>query len=415
MTRFPSGAPRISRETRLLLTIALISSLVLVALARVRFGGDDARGNTVMPVLAQLAPRSPFEDEAFAIFALTPRVMASVAVVDRQYTALRIQSDAAVAIMQEDHLTGAVLARDRPTGLALVRVPVSNAPVLTVWAPRRVDYARYLVAAELFEGRISLRPVFIGSMTEAMSPDWEASVWLTPADVTLRPGTLLFTTGGEMAGVAASTLGRLVIVPAEVVMNRAAALLEGDRKPPGELGLSVQPLTVPIARATGADSGVVITWSDPAGPAAGKLRPGSVIERVKDIDTPSMGHWAAAVARIDGGDVVPLRVRDRSGSREVVLTATALKSEDPAPTPTPPTLGLQMRRVKNGAQVVRVAPGSAGSRAGLRPRDVITYLDEQGDPAPEAIVRAFADLSPEAALLLAVTRDDSHHVLALQK
>jgi S1-C subfamily serine protease len=128
-----------------------------------------------------------------------------------------------------------------------------------------------------------------------------------------------------------------------------------------------------------------------------------------------MGHWAAAVARIDGGDVVPLRVRDQSGSREVVLTATALKSEDPAPTPTPPTLGLQMRRVKNGAQVVRVAPGSAGSRAGLRPRDVITYLDEQGDPAPEAIVRAFADLSPEAALLLAVTRDDSHHVLALQK
>jgi S1-C subfamily serine protease len=252
-------------------------------------------------------------------------------------------------------------------------------------------------------------------MSEAMSPDWDASVWLTPVDVTLRPGTLLFTTAGAMAGVTASTLGRLVIVPAEVVMNRAAALMEGDRKPAGELGITVQPLTVPIARVMGADSGVVITWSDPAGPAAGAVRPGSVIERVKDIETPSMGHWAAAVARIDAGDVVPLRVRDQTGSHDVVVTAAAPKSEEPASTPVAPTLGLEMRRVKTGTQVVRVTPGSVGSRAGLRPRDVITHLGEDDEPLPQDVLRAFADLPHNAAVLVAVTRDDQHHVLALQK
>ena len=79
------------------------------------------------------------------------------------------------------------------------------------------------------------------------------------------------------------------------------------------------------------------------------------------------------------------------------------------------TLGLIMRQVREGTEVLRVAEGSAGARAGLRSRDVITRINEEPEPSPSQIARAFAQLRPERPLLAAVTRGDSHYILAIER
>jgi hypothetical protein len=51
----------VSRETRLLLMTMLMSVVVLVALARIRFPQRPVTPNIVSPLLAQLTSASPFE------------------------------------------------------------------------------------------------------------------------------------------------------------------------------------------------------------------------------------------------------------------------------------------------------------------------------------------------------------------
>jgi S1-C subfamily serine protease len=239
-------------------------------------------------------------------------------------------------------------------------------------------------------------------------------VWLTSDDARLKAGAIMFTTDGSVAGVVVRTLSRMAIVPAGLIIDRADALMERDVKNAGEIGLAVQALTEPLARATGADSGVVVTWADPSGPSAGVLRPGDVIERVNDTDTPSLAYWTAAIRRVDEDDLVRLRVRSPAGIREVSITAAPARANE-SPRRDSPPLGLRMRRVENGTEVLAVADGSAAARAGLRRRDVITHIGERTAPLPAQIIREFAEMPNEMPLIVAITRDGEHHVLAIER
>ena len=56
--------PKVSRETRRLLTAVLIAILAIWILARIRFPEEQATPNPVAPLLGQLAPRYRFADLA---------------------------------------------------------------------------------------------------------------------------------------------------------------------------------------------------------------------------------------------------------------------------------------------------------------------------------------------------------------
>ena len=66
--------PTVSRETRLLLSIVLLSLAMLWVLARIRFPGGSSTPNPVAPVLAQLSPPSALEGIASAVAQLAPRL-----------------------------------------------------------------------------------------------------------------------------------------------------------------------------------------------------------------------------------------------------------------------------------------------------------------------------------------------------
>ena len=405
------GQPVISRETRRLLVTILVSVMALWVLARVRFQERPVTSTPVPNVLAQFRPVSGYADLARVLADLRPVVVAAVSASAGGRPALRIRNDAAVTLAPGP--ADAVLASDRATGLAIVQHEEGDVPGLMPWAPRLLDYPRYLVAADLAADQVALRPVFVGALFPSSSPLWSGDLWALPDHTAVAVGTFLFTTDGAFAGLCVPHAGGTAIVPATLLFS-AAERLQQQSGDAGQLGIAIQPLHPSIAKATGAATGVVISAIDPAGPAAGLVTATEVIEAFNGQDMQTPDHWRARAARVNAGEVVTLRVRGGDAVREVQIAAAPF-----APSPEPPVaavLGLRLRAVpKVGSEVVSVEPRSSAARAALREGDVITFAGGQPSPTPAQVTRAFASLPASGSLLVAISRGSERSVVAIEK
>jgi len=93
------------------------------------------------------------------------------------------------------------------------------------------------------------------------------------------------------------------------------------------------------------------------------------------------------------------------------VTPVAMSAATP---PATPDLGLELRTIRGtGASVVGVTPGSTAARAGFRPGDMITFAAGKDAPDAPTVLRAFRELAPERQLLVGVTRESHHSVMAL--
>jgi hypothetical protein len=420
--------PRVSRETRLLLTTVVISLATLWVLARIRFPERPPTVNPVPTLLTQLAPDTGFEALARTVFQLEADVLPWLVVTSVEGTAandggndarlpgasLRFRDDAAVTLMKPTPGSGAaggrVLARDAATGLAIVRT--ASAPALTIrtWMPQRLDYPRYVMVTQVLQDRVSLRPAFLGPLRARPSAAWSEEIWSLPLDTDVPSGAFVFTTTGALMGLIVGQPDAPALVPATVVIATAHRLLSEDSKPTVSIGVDVQALTGLLRLTAGVTSGVVVTWVDPTGPAAGKLAPTDVILAVggQAIDAPD--EWQARLARLTAGAMVTLRIHRGDKTEQVEVLAAAPRLADVSS-----RLGLTMRhRPRTGAEVVRIDEGSVGMRAGLRVGDVVTSVGgSAAAPTPAQVSGAFA--SSERGVLVAVRRGAEHHVLALVK
>ena len=422
--------PRVSRETRLLLTTAFVAIAALWVLARVRFPDPPAAPVPVQPLLTQLAPRPTFDDLAGEISQLQRRLQPLLTAYEIPSPAgtqpagdaplrpaLRVRTNAAVVLLDVEPEAGVTDVRDSVIGmdpasrLALVQVPPLSAPQPVPWASSDAPQERYLIASDASIAGLSLRPVFVGSLIAVASPVWPDLIWVVPGPTDLSAGTFVFTSDGRLTGLVVDHAGQRAIVPGDVLLAEVDRLLVSGVAPPGRLGIEVQPLTSAVAKATGATSGVVVTWVDPAGPSTGAVGAGDVLESATGEVLLSPLYWESRVARLAAGDSISVRVRRGGESTEVVLVA--------APVPEPlatPALGLTLRPVPGtGAAVTRVDAGSTADRAGVQVGDIITRIADVTAPTPAAIRATFAAAIEGDALLLAITRGDAHQVTALEK
>ena len=405
------GQPVISRETRRLLITIVVSVTALWILARIRFQDRPAAATPVPNVLAQLRPTSSFADLARTIADVRPAIAAAISASAGGAPALRIGEYTAATLTSG--LGDTVLESDRATGLAIVRHPQGDPVSVMPWAPRVLDYPRYVIAADVIDAHVMLRPVFLPGLLQASSPLWSGDVWIVPDDAALEPGTFVFTTDGAFAGLAISHDGGKAIVPATLLLAAIARLQDATGQA-GSLGLEVQPLTPEIARAAQATVGVVVTAIEPASSAAGQLLPTDVIEAIDGVEIRTLDHWRARAARVAAGETLTLRVRGAEGVREVsIAAAPQAASEGPAPNE---SVGLTLRTIsKVGAQVVAVQPGSRADQAGLRQGDTITVMSGRSIPTRADVLRSFSSLPDGGSALVAFTRGDEHHVTVIQK
>ena len=423
--------PTVSRETRLLLTIVLISVSMLWVLARIRFPGRSSTPNPVAPVLAQLAPPSALEDIASAVAQLAPRLEGILSPIEVQprpagltgsarevVPALRVRDGMTVALTDQavDLLPAAgsgiqIAAHDAASGLAVFRGQAGNARELTRWSPRGLQYPRFLIAADVSRDGTALHPVFIGSLDSVVSPLWDGPIWATPQHADLHEGAFVFTVEGEFAGLVIERQGGLAIVPGDVVIATADRVLQQGSRPRGWIGVEVQPLSSRLASALGATLGALVSFVDPRGPASGLLSPTDVVEQIEGRPVVTTEYWDRRTAGLAEGDSMVLIVRRGPDRREVRLTA----GRPPAP-PAQLPLGLSLRSIARiGAEVLRVDPESAAARATLRAGDIVTVAGDVQAPTAAQLTRLFAAGPDAAPMILVVQRGDTHHVVALER
>lgn len=426
---FSHYRPRVSRETRLLLTTGVLAVAALWVLARIRFPELPAAPSPVPSVLSQLASGPQYDDLASQIAQAQTRLDPFLLALDmppaargplqppRRIVALRLRDDLAVTllpawpnVLAPDGIS--VQATDRASGLTVVRVAGQPPPAPPVpWTLRRARQPRYLIATDVSPLGVSLRPAFVGSLDPAESPQWAEPLWAVPAQSGLVRGSFLFTDAAELVGLAIEHGSGLAIVPGGTLLADVERLLERPSGPAGAIGVEVQPLTPALSAVTGASVGVVVTWIDMEGAANGMLRAGDVIEAVDGRALVTRDEWDARMARLSAGDRLTLGVRSRGEVREVVLVASA-----PAAQPAARPLGLTLRgRPGIGSEVVRVERVSAADLAGLTAGDLITLIGEIAAPTPAQIARSFSSMPQGQRVIIAVTRADTHHVLTLDR
>ena len=136
-----------------------------------------------------------------------------------------------------------------------------------------------------------------------------------------------------------------------------------------------------------------------------------VIESVGGRPLATIDDWTARVLRLSPGERLDLRVRRRGTTVDVRITGAPM----PVP-PMVPALGLTMRMVRGvGAVVTALQAGSVADRAGVRVGDVLTLVGDVPAPTPAQVTRAVAAAPAGRPLPVAVTRGETHHVLALVK
>ena len=420
--------PRVSRETRLLLTAGVMAVAALWLLARIRFPERPVTPNPVPSVLSQLANGPKYDDLAGEIAQLHARLQPSLLALDipsavgplqtsPRTAAIRLRHDLAVTLVppgssRERWNAAPILARDAASGLAVVRVPIQvSTPLPVPWTPRQPQQPRYLVASDVSTEGVSLRPAFVGSLDPIESPLWPEPLWAVPGRADLAAGSFLFTNSAELVGLVIAYRGGLAIVPGGTVLAEAERLLATPPGPSGAIGVEVQDLTPAVASVTAASAGVVVAWVDPDGASREHVMAGDVIEAVDGRALATRQQWDVRVARLSVGETLSLRVRRRGEIRDVAVVANA-----PAAQSASRSLGLTMRaRTTIGAEVVRVELGSAADRAGLAVGDVITLVADVSAPTPAQVLRSYGSMGQGERVMVAVTRGGTHFVTTVER
>jgi S1-C subfamily serine protease len=390
----------------------------------------------VPPVLAQLTAPSAMEDIATSVAQLEPRLEPLIVAVDVErlprahaggarretVSALRFRDDLAVAIVgiaasadafETRVVGGSEIGRDPASQLSVMRLSGAANPLLSTWTPRRLPYPRFMITAAATHNGVSFRPIFVDSLRSIWSPTWMASIWMLPPQADLAPGTVVFTIDGALAGLAVNRGGQPALVPADAVLSLADRLARGGTSRPGQIGIEVQPLTPALAAATGASTGVVVSWVDPAGPAADAVSVGDVIDRIGDEAMTTIEHWQARTARLTAGESIVLEVRHLNAVRTAGVTARAMVAAAAAGDGSP---GLTVRTTPRvGATIVRVEPDSPAARAGLVVGDVLTLVGDVQSPTAAQVTRALASASRDRPMVIGILRAGTHRVLTLER
>jgi serine protease Do len=425
-------APR-RRETRLLLATIGVSVGMLLLLARFRFPEETTRPHqeAVQAPLERLAARATYDELAAIMSDLERRVAPSIEVLRLQpertagafVPAPRLTPDRAVILLGADERVVAgttaavplIVGRDSTRELAVVAVaPPKPGEIVTPRAGPPRPGPRYVAVVEATQQGPVIRPVYVGRTDLLHDPRSNAPLLSIAAlQQTVSRGAALFALDGQFIGLASDLGGAMSIVPAESLRTLAEQAQQAPPVP-GDLGIDVQALTPSLARASGADRGVMVNYVQPRGPAAGVVTSGDVIHAVDGIGITTVGGFQQVESGRSPGKSVVLDVI-RNG-KPIQLTIRAVEAGVLRASTAEGDPGAALRPIADvGLEVVALNPGGPASRAELQPGDIIVAIDGRPEMNAAALARIFRERPRGSAILLTIRRGTLHRVVALEK
>lgn len=252
-----------------------------------------------------------------------------------------------------------------------------------------------------------------------------------------------FNAGGEVIGVNTAifspnggNVGIGFAVPSNTVAGVVASLRADGAVERGWLGVRVQKVTPELAEGLGLDSasGALVAWVEDDGPAAAAgIEAGDVIVSWNGETVGELRLLPRLVAATPVGEAVEVGLRRGGEARTVSVETGRMPAPRRAAAAGPGTLagtgvvvadadaarrrpGGGAGRLREGAVVRRVAPGSAGAAAGLRRGDVIVRVARTEIRDAAAAVEAVAELrrGGSRAVTLLIDRRGARRFVALR-
>ncbi len=263
-------------------------------------------------------------------------------------------------------------------------------------------------------------------------------------DAPINPGNSggpLFNQHGQVIGIdtaiyspSGGSVGIGFAIPSNLAKSVVAQLREHGEVERGWLGVQMQPLTEPLAKAMGRSeaSGVLVNEVQPDSPAqkAG-LQQGDLITGFDGKTIKDPRDIAMAVANTPAGKTVKLDLVREGHEQTVDVTIAKLKTQEASVQskegegPVGLALGplsqdardqLGLDASVQGVVVEHVAPDSRAAESGLKDGDVIVKVGNDSVRTPQDAVKRIhaAEHEKKEAVPLLVMRDGTTYYLALQ-
>jgi serine protease Do len=338
-----------------------------------------------------------------------------------------------------------VKGRDTKTDLALLKIDAANPlPYVAFGASDKERVGDWVIAVG---NPFGLGGTVTAGIVSAHGRDINEGPYddFLQIDAPINPGNSggpLFNQSGQVIGVdtaiyspTGGSVGIGFAIPSDLAAKVVAQLREHGSVERGWLGVQMQSITPPLAKAVGRPNaeGVLVDQVEAASPAArADLRQGDVITAFNGVAVKSPRDLAMMVADTHSGSTAKLTVWRDGREQPLIVTIgtqskekTAALDEQPGGAPVGMALAplspdqrsaLGLDAAAKGVVVARVTPDSRAAESGVRAGDVIvrigsdavTTLSEAADR-----IRAAEQQKKEAVPLL-VMRDGTTYYLALQ-
>jgi serine protease Do len=335
-----------------------------------------------------------------------------------------------------------VVGRDRRTDIALIKIKApSDLPVVKLGDSGRLRAGDWVIA---IGNPFGLGHTVTAGIVSAVGRAAPGPLYgqFIQTDASINPGNSggpLINLSGEVVGINTAIFSRGqgigFAIPINLAKRIVAELKTRGRVIRGFLGVHIQPVTGEMATFFGLKRprGALVANVMPGTPAAkAGLKRGDIILSFngKPVDSPQSLQLLVAAAKVGSRAKVGLwrhkkRVTVAVKLVEMPKAGKAAKGGKPG-TDSRRTLGLQVTPVtpelasrlglkkSTGLVVTSVQAGSAGARAGLRPRDVILEVNRKAVGKPAQLWQATRKMGKDKGLLLLVQRGKRTFYLILR-
>ena len=293
-----------------------------------------------------------------------------------------------------------IVGADRRTDVALVKIDAKDLPTVKLGDPKAIEPGEWVAAIGSPFGFENSVTVGVVSATGRALPD-SSYVPFIQTDVAVNPGNSggpLFDLAGEVIGINSQIFTRTggyqgvsFAIPIDVALRVKDQLIAHGRVIRGQLGVTVQEMSQPLAASFGMKgaTGALVSAVEKGSPAerAG-LKPGDVILKLDGAPVEHSSELARRIAETKPGTRAELVVwrDDRSQPLAVVVGEakdTQVAQAAGAGAEAHGRLGVAVRpltpaeRDENGGKNGLVVEGVSGpaAQAGIQPGDVILAVN----------------------------------------